>query len=173
MTDSAENNRMTCGEYLNRQRSELMEISDLSAPGAVSKAEKCLSNIYAVSYQMNFERREPPSPHRGPAENETLDAQLVREMSDGLRNKAHAFQGIVEDPWRLSQAMSCARQGNGFPLIEMVNVAFLARTAKTEPAAEKQPVAQKQVSAGTDARIRSSQPAAPKPSERMPAGPAL
>ena len=159
MTDSAENNRMTCGEYLNRQRSELMEISDLSAPGAVSKAEKCLSNIYAVSYQMNFERTEPPSPHRGPAENEKLDVKLVQEMSDGLRNKAHAFQGIVEDPWRLSQAMSCARQGNGFPLIEMVNVAFLARTAKTAPAADKQPAAQRQ--------------AAPKQAERVPAGPAL
>ena len=143
MTDSVERKEMTCGEYLNRQRSELTEISDLSAPGAVEKAERCLSNIYAVSYQMNFERREPPSPPRGPAENETLDTKLVQEMSDGLRNKAHAFQGIVEDPWRLSQAMSCARQGNGFPLIEMVNVAFLARTANPVPAqkqaAPKQP----------------------------------
>ena len=115
-----------------------MEISDLSIPGAVEKAEVCLSNIYAVSYQMNFERREPPSPHRGPAENEMLDTALVREMSEGLRNKAHAFQGIVEDPWRLSRAISCARQGNGFPLIEMVNVAFLARTAQSGKTAAEQ-----------------------------------
>ena len=136
MPEPLENRTMTCGEYLNGQRMKLMEISDLSAPGAVEKAELCLSNIYAVSYQMNFERREPPSPHRGPAENETLDEKLVKEMSDGLRNKAHAFQEIVEDPWRLSQAMNCARQGNGFPLIEMVNVAFLARTAKTQQAAQ-------------------------------------
>ena len=170
MPDSVNKKEMTCGEYLNGQRSVLMEISDLSAPGAAAKAEKCLSNIYAVSYQMNFERKEPPSPHRGPAENEMLDRELVQEMSDGLRNKAHAFQGIVEDPRRLSQAMNCARQGNGFPLIEMVNVAFLARTAKNEPAAEKQPAAQRQVSAGADAHVRPSQ-AAPKPAERVPAGP--
>ena len=150
MTDLNPKKEMTCGEYLNRQRSELMEIRDLSAPDASAKAEKCLSNIYAVSYQMNFERREPPSPHRGPAENELLDYNLVREMSEGLRNKAHAFQGIVEDPWRLSQAMNCARQGNGFPLIEMVNVAFLARTAKAgnAPAAPRQAAAEQKAPDG-------------------------
>ena len=160
MTEPYGKKEMTCGEYLNGQRRALTEISDLSVPGAVEKAELCLSNIYAVSYQMNFERKEPPSPHRGPAENETLDVKLVQEMSDGLRNKAHAFQGIVEDPWRLSQAMNCARQGNGFPLIEMVNVAFLARTAKNAPAPEKQAAA-----AGQEA-------ARPEPKQPAPA-PAL
>ena len=159
MTEALQQETMTCGEYLHAQRRALTQINDLSAPGAVEKAELALSNIYAVSYQMNFERTEPPSPHRGPAENEMLDRKLVKEMSDGLRHKAHAFQGIVEDPWRLSQAMSCARKGNGFPLIEMVNVAFLARTAKNAPAAETQPAMQRQTG--------------PKPAATAAAGPAL
>ena len=157
MTDSGNKKEMTCGEYLNGQRRALMEISDLSAPGAVEKAELYLSNIYAVSYQMNFERREPPSPHRPPAESELLDRKLVQEMSDGLRHKAHAFQGITDDPWRLSQAMNCARQGNGFPLIEMVNVAFLARTAQNSQTQQE-----------------TGKHAAPDQPERIaPAGPAL
>ncbi len=130
MPEPMEKKTMTCGEYLDRQRSELMKISDFSMPGAVSKAEKCLSSIYAVSYQMNFERREPPSPHRGPAENEALDEELVKEMSDGLRDKAHAFQDIVDDPRRLDLAVSCACKGNGFALIEMVSENFLARNAQ-------------------------------------------
>ena len=137
MTEYSGNYNMTCGEYLHRQRMELTSISDLSAPGAVDKAENCLSNIYAVSYQMNFERREPPSPHRGPAENELLDPDLVREMSDGVRNKVNAFREIKEDPGRLSQAMICAQRGNGFQLIEMVNTAFLARRAGAQQAAGK------------------------------------
>lgn len=127
MTDSGYRKEMTCGEYLGRQRDALAGIGDLSAPGAVRKAEECLANIYAVSYQMNFERREPPSPHRGPAERETLDRELVAEMSDGLRHKAHAFDGITGDFRNLSRAVSCAREGNGFPLIEMVNSSFLER----------------------------------------------
>ena len=145
---------ITCGEYLFQQRRALAQISDLSAPKAKEKAVEHLSNIYAVSYQMNFERREPPSSHRGPAERETLDRELVEEMSNGLRNKAHAFQDIADDPWRLSQAVMTAQKGNGFPLIEMVNVAFLASTAKAKQAA-------------------AAPAAAAMPEKKLPAGPEL
>ena len=124
-------NRITCGEYLNSQRRELAGITDLSAKGALDKVEDCLCNIYAVSYQMHFERIEPPSKTRGPAEHEPLDRQLVDEMSSGLKNKAHVFQDIMKDPWKLGQAMVTAQKGNGFPLIEMVNAAFIAKQAKT------------------------------------------
>ena len=124
---------MTCGEYLDRQREALAGIGDLKAPGAAGKAEECLANIYAVSYQMNFERREPPSPHRGPAEHEALDRVLVAEMSDGLRHKAHALDGITKDPQSFSRAVSCAREGNGFSLIEMVNSSFLERQSGKAP----------------------------------------
>ena len=122
---------MTCGEFLDSQRRALAGIGDLRVPGAARKAEECLANIYAVSYQMNFERREPPSPNRGPAEHEALDRELVVQMSDGLRHKAHAFDGITDDPRRLGRAVSCAGQGNGFSLIEMVNTSFLAGRTKT------------------------------------------
>ena len=134
---------MTCGEYLNRQRDVLAGIGDLSAPDAVRKAEACLANIYAVSYQMNFERKEPPSPHRGPAEHEALDRGLVAAMSDGIRHKAHVFDGIMDDPGRLDRAISCAREGNGFSLIEMVNTSFLERQRGRTPerTGEKNPEA--------------------------------
>ena len=111
-------NRITCGEYLSSQRRELAGITDLSAHGALDRVEDCLCNIYAVSYQMHFERIEPPSKTRGPAEYEPLDRQLVDEMASGLKNKAHVFQDIMKDPWKLGQAMVTAQQGNGFPLIE-------------------------------------------------------
>ncbi len=155
MTEAIQNHEeMTCGEYLESQRSALAGIGDLSAPGAARKAEECLANIYAVSYQMNFERREPPSPQRGPAELERLDGALVAEMSDGLRYKAHALAGITEDPLRLRQAADCAFKGNGFALIEMVSTAFLERKAKAEQASDPQsalrtPVTQRQPEAET------------------------
>ena len=148
MTDAMKDREeMTCGEFLDSQRRALAGIGDLRAPGAARKAEECLANIYAVSYQMNFERREPPSPNRGPAEHEALDRELVAEVADGLRHKARVFDGITGDPRRLGQAVSCADEGNGFSLIEMVNKSFLAgRTqagarpgTKTQPQPEKHP----------------------------------
>ena len=145
MADSGTEKEMTCGEYLISQRDRLAGIGDLSTPGAAREAEECLANIYAVSYQMNFERREPPSPHRGPAEHEALDRELVAELSDGLRHKARAFDGITDDPRRLGQAVNCAGKGNGFSLIEMVNTAFLAGRTQTgqKNAPEAQPKAEK------------------------------
>ena len=130
MSQTIDQNRITCGEYLSDQRRELAGITDLGAHGALEKVEDCLCNIYAVSYQMHFERIEPPSKNRGPAEREPLDRQLVNEMSSGLKNKAHVFQDIMKDPWKLGQAMVTAQQGNGFPLIQMVNAAFIAKQAQ-------------------------------------------
>ena len=123
--------RITCGEYLQKQRNELMKLRDLGAPGGKERAVKCLANIYAVSYQMNFERREPPSRRRGPADQELLDRKLVRHMARGLLEKANAFQVIADDPWRLGQAIVSAQEGNGVELIRMVTAAHLAKTAMT------------------------------------------
>ena len=135
MTEPMEKHEtMTCGEFLDSQREALAGIGDLTAPGAVRKAEDCLANIYAVSYQMNFERREPPSPHRGPAEHEALDRALVADMAEGLKHKARVFEGISDDPRQLKEAVSCASRGNGFALIEMVNTVFLERGAGKGPA---------------------------------------
>ena len=132
MIRNAQENRITCGEYLADQRRELAGIGDLKAQGALEKAEQCLCNIYAVSYQMHFERIEPPSRHRGPAENEPLDRQLIGEMSGGLKDKAHAFRDIMKDPGKLGKAMETAQQGNGFPLIQMVNEEFMAKRAQAD-----------------------------------------
>ena len=155
MAEPAKKTEMTCGEYLDAQRLALARHRDLGAPGAREKVVECLSNIYAVSYQMNLERREPPSRTRGPAEQEILDRELVERMSRGLRDKAHAFSDIAADPWRLSEAVTTAQHGNGFPLIEMVNTAFLARTAQREarqdrsgPEAAAVPAAGKPAAAG-------------------------
>lgn len=162
MAETARKTEMTCGEYLTQQRIALARHRDLGAPGAKEQVVECLSNIYAVSYQMNFERREPPSRTRGPAEMETLDRELVERMSRGLRDKAHVFSDIAADPWRLSEAVTTAQHGNGFPLIEMVNTAFLARTAQRE--------AQHDATGPEDPsrQARTAQTPAPKP-----AGPTL
>ena len=153
---------MTCGEYLTQQRIALARHRDLGAPGAKERVVECLSNIYAVSYQMNFERREPPSRTRGPAEMEILDRELVERMSRGLRDKAHVFSDIAADPWRLSEAVTTAQHGNGFPLIEMVNTAFLARTAQREASQEK-----------TGPAEPDRHPAVRTPKPAGPAGPTL
>lgn len=120
---------MTCGDFLRAQRAELSRIDDLSADGVRERSVELLANIYAVSYQMTFERIEPPGPERGPAQNEPLDTELVSGIADKMR-RAPELQYIVDDPWRLSQAIYSARQGNGYPLVELVNVAHLARTGQ-------------------------------------------
>jgi hypothetical protein len=120
---------MTCGDFLNAQRAALSRIDDLSARGVKERSMELLANIYAVSYQMTFERIEPPGLERGPAQNEPLDVELVRGISEKMR-RAPELQYLVDDPWRLSQAIYSARQGNGYPLIELVNVAHLARTGQ-------------------------------------------
>ena len=169
MSQTIDQNRITCGEYLNDQRRELAGITDLSAHGALDKVEDCLCNIYAVSYQMHFERIEPPSKHRGPAEHEPLDRHLVDEMSSGLKNKAHVFQDIMKDPWKLGQAMVTAQKGNGFPLIEMVNAAFIAKQAKT---AVQGSGVQKQAAVQSSGMQMKDSASEHKP-ENKPAGPVL
>ena len=138
---------MTCGEYLWEQRRRLNRIDDLGVPGAKERAKELLANIYAVSYQMTCERVEPPGPERGPAAGEPLDRDMIRGMSEKLR-RSPELQYLVDDPWRLSEAIHAAKQGNGFPLIEMMHVAHLARTAEKaaperEKAAERAPEREK------------------------------
>ena len=143
-----EHNEMTCGEFLLRQRRELSTVRDLSEPGERDRAVRCLANIYAVSYQMHCERREPPSSDRGPAEYELLDLKLLRRLLDWLFDKLHAFWYVVEDPWRLGQAIVSAQDGDGFALIRMVTAAQLAKSAttprreRTEPAISERSAAE-------------------------------
>ena len=120
---------LSCGEYLNQQRGKLDLITDLGSPAAREEAKALLANIYAVNYQMMYERIEPPGPNRGPATEEPLDRELVERVAKTVCFGAPEFQDIVSDSWRLSEAIHRSRQGNGFPLVEMVNVAHLARTA--------------------------------------------
>lgn len=137
-TNDRTQEKLTCGEYLNIQRSKLDQITDLGVPGAKDAVKELLANIYAVNYQMMYERVEPPGPDRGPATREALDRELVGQVSHALRSAAPEFQDIVDDSWKLSEAIYRSRQGNGFQLVEMVNMAHLARTAG-KPAAEKSP----------------------------------
>ena len=137
-TNDRTQEKLTCGEYLNIQRSKLDQITDLGVPGAKDAVKELLANIYAVNYQMMYERVEPPGPDRGPATREALDRELVGQVSHALRSAAPEFQDIVDDSWKLSEAIYRSKQGNGFQLVEMVNMAHLARTAG-KPAAEKSP----------------------------------
>ena len=137
-TNDRTQEKLTCGEYLNIQRSKLDQITDLGVPGAKDAVKELLANIYAVNYQMMYERVEPPGPDRGPATREALDRELVGQVSHALRSAAPEFQDTVDDSWKLSEAIYRSRQGNGFQLVEMVNMAHLARTAG-KPAAEKSP----------------------------------
>ena len=137
-----EKNRITCGEYLNMQRGRLDLITDLNAPGAKEEAKDLLANIYAVNYQMMYERLEPPGPDRGPATREPLDTELVGQVSRAVRDGSREFQEIVNDPRTLDEAIYRSRQGNGFQLVEMVNMAHMARAAAGKPAQENS--AQKQ-----------------------------
>ena len=138
-----EREQISCGEYLQQQRGMLDKITDLGAAGSRELAKELLANIYAVNYQMMYERIEPPGPNRGPATAEPLDHALVEQVARSVRDGAPEFQDIVGDSWRLGEAIHRAMQGNGFALVEMVNVAHLARTAaqKRAPAAEEQPQA--------------------------------
>ena len=131
---------LSCGEYLKQQRGKLDQITDLGAAGSLELAKELLANIYAVNYQMMYERIEPPGPNRGPTTAEPLDCKLVEQVAKTVRDTAPEFQDIVGDSWKLSEAIHRAKQGNGFPLVEMVNMAHLARTAaqKRAPGREEQ-----------------------------------
>ncbi len=137
-TNDRTQEKLTCGEYLNIQRSKLDQITDLGVPGAKDAVKELLANIYAVNYQMMYERVEPPGPDRGPATREALDRELVGQVSHALRSAAPEFQDIMDDSWKLSEAIYRSKQGNGFQLVEMVNMAHLARTAG-KPVTEKSP----------------------------------
>ena len=144
---------ISCGEYLKQQRGRLDQITDLSAAGSLELAKELLANIYAVNYQMMYERIEPPGPNRGPATAEPLDRKLVEQVAKSVREGAPEFQDIVSDSWKLSEAIHRSMQGNGFPLVEMVNMAHLARTAaqKRVPGREGQPQAE---AGGTELQCR-------------------
>ncbi len=135
---------ISCGEFLKQQRGKLDQITDLGAAGSLEQAKELLANIYAVNYQMMYERIEPPGPDRGPATAEPLDRTLVEQVARSVRDAAPEFQDIVGDSWKLSEAIHRAKQGNGFPLVEMVNMAHLARTAaaKRAPGREDRPQAE-------------------------------
>ena len=134
----AKQEQMSCGEYLSQQRGRLNQITDLGSQSAREEAKQFLANIYAVNYQMMYERIEPPGPNRGPATEEPLDRELVERVAKSVRDGAPEFQDIVGDAWRLSEAIQRSQKGTGFQLVEMVNMAHLARTAagRTEPAAK-------------------------------------
>ena len=129
---------ISCGEFLKQQRGKLEQITDLGAAGSLEKAKELLANIYAVNYQMMYERIEPPGPNRGPATAEPLDRKLVEQVARSVQDAAPEFQDIVSDSWKLSEAIHRAMQGNGFPLVEMVNMAHLARTAAAKRAAGRE-----------------------------------
>lgn len=129
---------MSCGEYLRQQRSEMERITDLSTDFARKELKRLLANIYAVNYQMMYERIDPPGPNRRLATSEPVDLELVEGIARNMRDGATELQDIVDDPWKLSEAICRAKQGNGFPLVEMVNVAHLARTAQPKLAAAQQ-----------------------------------
>ena len=135
---------ISCGEFLKQQRGKLDQITDLGAAGSLEQAKELLANIYAVNYQMMYERIEPPGPNRGPATAEPLDRKLVEQVARSVRDAAPEFQDIVSDSWKLSEAIHRAMQGSGFPLVEMVNMAHLARTAagKRAPGREDHPQAE-------------------------------
>ena len=143
---------LSCGEYLNRQQARLDQITDLSVTGAKEEVRELLANIYAVNYQMMYERIEPPGPHRGPATDEPLDRALVEQVSRTLRDGAPEFQDIVSDSWRLSEAIHRSKQGNGFPLVEMVNMAHLARTTAGKPTAGRTAAPQPEAAAAEPQR---------------------
>ena len=138
---------LSCGEYLKIQRGRLDLITDLGSSAAREEVRGLLANIYAVNYQMMYERIEPPGPHRGPATDEPLDQALVERVARTLRDGAPEFQDIVNDSWRLSEAIHRSMQGNGFPLVEMVNMAHLARTAAARPAPARTPSPQPEAAA--------------------------
>ena len=142
MSQLYSNPAMSCGEYLRRQRAELDRITDLGTDGARTEVKRLLANIYAVNYQMMYERIDPPGPNRRSATLEPVDLELVESTAKALNDGAPELQDIVDDPWKLSEAIYRARQGNGFQLVEMVNIAHLARTAKpkSEAASSQEPV---------------------------------
>lgn len=127
---------MSCGEYLRQQRTEMERITDLSTDSARRELKRLLANIYAVNYQMMYERIDPPGPNRRLATSEPVDLELVEGIARSMHDGATELQDIVDDPWKLSEAIYRAKQGNGFPLVEMVNVAHLARAARPKPKPE-------------------------------------
>ena len=130
---------MSCGEYLRQQRAEMERITDLSTDFARKELKRLLANIYAVNYQMMYERIDPPGTSRRLATSEPVDLELVENIARSMHDGATELQDIVDDPWKLSEAIYRAKQGNGFPLVEMVNVAHLARTARPKPESAARP----------------------------------
>ena len=124
---------MSCGEYLRQQRAEMERITDLSTDFARKELKRLLANIYAVNYQMMYERIDPPGTNRRLATSEPVDLELVENIARSMHDGATELQDIVDDPWKLSEAIYRAKQGNGFQLVEMVNVAHLARSARPKP----------------------------------------
>ena len=133
MNQFNKNSAMSCGEYLRQQRAEMERITDLSTDFARTELKRLLANIYAVNYQMMYERIDPPGTNRRLATSEPVDLELVENIARSMHDGATELQDIVDDPWKLSEAIYRAKQGNGFPLVEMVNVAHLARTARPKP----------------------------------------
>ena len=124
---------MSCGEYLRQQRAEMERITDLSTDFARTELKRLPANIYAVNYQMMYERIDPPGTNRRLATSEPVDLELVENIARSMHDGATELQDIVDDPWKLSEAIYRAKQGNGFQLVEMVNVAHLARSARPKP----------------------------------------
>lgn len=124
---------MSCGEYLRQQRAEMERITDLSTDFARTELKRLLANIYAVNYQMMYERIDPPGTNRRLATSEPVDLELVENIARSMHDGATELQDIVDDPWKLSEAIYRSKQGNGFQLVEMVNVAHLARSARLKP----------------------------------------
>jgi len=128
MPDYTNDGTRTCGEFLSEQRQRLSRIGDLGTREGRAAAAECLANIYAVSYQMNFERPLPPAQQHAPAEQDPLDRETLDEYADMLR-RSGAFHDVVNDPLLLDDAVRRAGQGNGFPLIEAIHAAHLTRSA--------------------------------------------
>ncbi len=117
----------TCGDYLDEQRRKLAQIQNLETREGKRAAAKYLSNIYAVSYQMNFERPVPPSHQRIGAEEDRLDRKALHENARQMRQSI-AFRHIIDDPELLADAVVRAGKGNGFPLFQAIQNAHRART---------------------------------------------
>ena len=111
---------MTCGEYLRQNREELARLS----PGDTERTREVLSNIYAVSYQMNFDE-----PERA-AESAPLQREQVESLAGVLRERSPELRAIAEDAERRGRAVKEANRGNGLPLMRLVIGEYITR--KTE-----------------------------------------
>ena len=111
---------MTCGEYLRQNREELARLS----PADTERTREVLSNIYAVSYQMNFDEPEKA------AETAPLQRERVESLAEVLREQSPELRAIAEDAGRRGRAVKEANRGNGLPLMKLVTGEYITR--KTE-----------------------------------------